>query len=213
MESEESDCNCEGTCTCENPSDTPTSSDSEGEVIEISSTEDDFSLAERQHGIMTLVKTETTDRPSEVADQEEPTAGTSLEVKPFKTKCIERKEPYVCHICGKSITIQSDYIKHMKETQHSWSSCKAHQKSHGVKLKCSACPDGTTKMYSSTTSLNIHKRGKHGEGWYAACGKNCQWKSMYARHIKKCKVCIKKLADFRLNRYDFMRHINLDSVY
>ena len=116
MESEESDCNCEGTCTCENPSDTPTSSDSESEVIKLSSTEEDFSLAERHHGIMTLVKTEPTDRPSEVADQEEPTAGTSSEVKPFKTKRIECKDPYVCHICEKSITIQSEYVKHMKET-------------------------------------------------------------------------------------------------
>ena len=43
--------------------------------------------------------------------------------------------------------------------------------------------------------------------------KNCKWKSECARHIKKCKICIKKLADFKLNRYDFMCHINLDSVY
>ena len=116
MESEDSDCNCEGTCTCENQSDTPTSSDSESEIIELSSTEEDFSLAQCQPGIMTLVKTEPTDQTSEVADQQAPTAGTSSEVKPFKPKCIEQKDPYVCHICEKSITIQSDYIKHMKQT-------------------------------------------------------------------------------------------------
>ena len=263
IDSEESDCNCEGTCTCENPSDTPTSSDSESEIIELSSTEEDFLLAPHQAGIINLVKTEPTEQTTEVEDQQEPIAGTSSEVKPFKTKCIECKDPYVCHICQKSITIQSDYIKHMKEThpadvlqcdrcsaqfvspnglfKHMWShsymkykcdiwdcqfqfpyqindhikthsckdlygctdcdkqfpslsTCKAHQRSHGVKLKCLACPDSTTKMYSSTTSLN-------------------KWKLMYARHIRKCKICIKKLADFRLNRYDFMRHIDLDSVY
>ena len=93
MESKESDCYYEVTCTCENPSDTSTSSDSKSEIIELSSTEEDFSLAQPQPGIMTLVKTEPTDQTSEVADQEEPTAGTSLEVKPFKTKCIECKDP------------------------------------------------------------------------------------------------------------------------
>ena len=116
IDSEESDCNCEGTCTYENPSDTPTSSDSESEIIELSSTEEDFSLAPCQAGIMNLVKTEPTDQTTEVEDQQEPTAGTSLEVKPFKTKHIECKDPYVCNICEKSITIQSDYVKYMKET-------------------------------------------------------------------------------------------------
>ena len=116
MDSEDSDCNCEGTCTCENPSDTPTSSDSESEIIELSSIEEDFSLVPHQPAIMSLVKTEPTDQTAEVEDQQEPTAGTSSEVKPFKTKCIERKDLYVCHICEKSITIQSDYVKHMKET-------------------------------------------------------------------------------------------------
>ena len=134
---------------------------------------------------------------------------------------------YKCNVCDRQFQFPYQINDHIKTHSHkdlygctdcdkqfaSRSSCKAHQKSHGVELKCLACPDSTTKTYSSTTSLNIHKRGKHEEGWYAPCGKNCQWKSMYARHIRKCKVCIKKLTDFRLNRYDFMQHINLDSVY
>ena len=150
-------------------------------------------------------------------------AGTSSDVQPFKTKWIEWKDPYVCHICVKEINIQSDYVKqgtHPNDAlqcekcsaqfpspnglfkdmrSHSYmkykcdvcgqrfqfpyqindhvkthsgkdlyecmqcekefasrSSCKAHERSHGIELKCPICPDTTTKMYSSTTSLNIH---------------------------------------------------------
>ena len=34
-----------------------------------------------------------------------------------------------------------------------------------------------------------------------------------SKSVLKCIICIKKLADFKLNRYDFMWHIDLDSVY
>ena len=149
-------------------------------------------------------------------------AGTSSEVLPFKTKWIEWKNPYVCHICQKEINIQSDYVKHMQEKhpndalqcdrcsaqfsspnglfKHMRSYCymkykcnvcgwhfqlpyqisdhvkthsemdlygcikcdkeftrrssyKAHERCHGVELKCAVCPDTMTKMYSSTMSF------------------------------------------------------------
>ena len=271
---------CEGSCACSDPSDQSESldsSDSDSDLIVLSSTEENIAASPHETSILSLGKTEPSKWSTD--NQAEPVAETSLEVKPFKTKRIERKNPYLCHVCQKEINIQSDFVKHMQEQHpkdalqcercsaqfsspnglfkhmrsHSYmkykcdlcghrfqfpyqindhvkthsgkdlygcslcekefasrSSCKAHERSHGVQFKCSACPDTTTKTYSSTTSLNIHKRGMHGEGWYSPCGQNCKWKSMYARHIKKCKTCIKKLADFRLNRYNFMRHIDLD---
>ena len=209
-------------------------------------------------------------------------AGTSSEVIPFKTKQIEHKDQYVCHICAKEINIQSNYVKHMKKTHpndalqcdrcsaqfsspnglfkhmrfHSYmkykcdvcgwrfqfpyqindhakthsgkdfygcehyekeiasrSSHKAYEITHKVQLKCPVCLDNMENRFSSDMSFNIHKRGMHVEGKYASCSKNCKWKSEYAHHIKKCKICIKKLADFKLNRCDFMQNIDLDSVY
>ena len=283
---------CDGSCNCSDPSD-KTSSPSDAEdatdgddatsIISLSSGD----ALDLSHSATATVKTEPTDETTKqsVHRSVTDTASTSLQgnltdVIPFQTKCIERKDPYRCHVCLMVFELQSSYVKHMKEDHQdealqcdkynasyaspnglfkhirshrymkykcdlckrhfqfpyqindhlkthtgsnlypcnncnkkfaSRSSAKAHEKSHDVELKCPACPDMTTKRYHSQVSLNIHSCGMHSEGWYAPCGKSCKWKSMYARHIKKCKVCIKKIVDFWLNRYDFMNYIALDT--
>ena len=134
---------------------------------------------------------------------------------------------YKCDVCYKRFQFPyqiNDHLKmhtgaglygceHCDKKFASRNLAKAHEKSHAVSLKCPACPDDAMKRYSSKVNLKIHARGMHGQGWFAPCGKNCKWKSMYACHIKKCKICIKKIADFKMNRYDFMRYIDVDSMY
>ena len=190
MDSEDSDCNCEGTCMCENPSDTLTSSDSESEIIELSSTEEDFSLVPHQPAIMSLVKTEPTDRTTEVEDQQEPTAGTLSEVKPFKTKCMERKDPYVCHICEKSITIQSNYVKHMKET-HPADALQCDQ--------CSAQFESPNRLFKHMWSHSYMKYK------YDVCDCHFQFPYQINYHIKThsckdlygCTDCDKQFASWK----------------
>ena len=141
----------------------------------------------------------------------------------FKHIRSHRCMKYKCDVCKKMLSVPYHINNHLKmhtgsnlyPCKHcdrqfaSRSLAKAHKKTHDMELKCPVCPKSMTKRYQSQVSLNIHSRGMHGEGWYAPCRKNCKWKSMYAHHIKKCKICFKKLADFKLNGYDFMSYINL----
>ena len=281
---------CDGACYCSDPSDNTSDpldgedpTDGEDAVLIISLSLGD--AVDVSHVETAIVKKEPTDQTTKQSIHRPDTASTSVQgnltnVLPFQTRCIERKDPYRCHVCLMEFELQSSYVKHMNNdhpdealqcdkcnasyaspyglfkhirshrymkykcdvckrhfqfpyqiNDHlkthtgsnlypckncdkkfaSRSSAKGHEKSHDLKLKCPACPDTTTKRYHSQVSLNIHSRGMHGEGWYSPCRKNCKWKSMYARHIKKCKVCIKKIADFRLNWYDFMKYIDLDT--
>ena len=81
---------CTGSCDCSNPTETPDSSDSDSDLIVFYSTEENFAPGPHQTSILSLVKSEPTERSTD--DQAEPMAGTSLEVQPFKTKWIEWKK-------------------------------------------------------------------------------------------------------------------------
>ena len=57
----DSGCNCEGSCDCSDPSGTPASSDSDSDLIVLSSTEEDFAPAPHQTSILSLAKSEPTE--------------------------------------------------------------------------------------------------------------------------------------------------------
>ena len=61
--------------------------------------------------------------------------------------------------------------------------------------------------YTSIQACNLHKRGMHGPGWTAKCGKHFKWKSKFSKHITKedCKVCLKHRADIKLQRFLFLK--------
>ena len=165
------------------------------------------------------------DHPDEPLQCEKFGACYSSPIGLFKHSRFHRYMKYKCDVCKKCFQFSyqiNDHLKthtgsklydcmHCERTSASRNSAKAHKKTHEVELKCPACPDMMTKQYHSQVSLNIHARGMHGEGWYTPCSKNCKWKSMYAWHIKKYKVCIKNIADFKVNCYDFMSYIDLDT--
>ena len=131
-----------------------------------------------------------------------------------------------CLICAKRLQFPYQLEMHMKThtKENMWmctsqdcgkqfaskSSRDSHSRSHGVSLQCGNCPE-TAKRFSSQIALSQHIRGKHGPGWKSPCGLHFQWKSKYSRHINgDCKICTKSRADKKLNRYAFLREVELD---
>ena len=84
------------------------------------------------------------------------------------------------------------------------------RKARNAKIKCDLCPMSTSKVFNSMVALHIHQCGMHGPGWTSLCGKNYKWKSQYTRQNKTdCKICIKKKADLKLIRYQFLSNVDL----
>ena len=142
----------------------------------------------------------------------------------FKHQCSHLYMKNKCKECAKFFQFPYQMRNHM--TQHTGvgkhlcsicsksfgSKCSKnfHEKTHNIKIKCDLCPMSTSKEFNSTVALHIHQRGMHGPGWTALCGKNYKWKSQYTRHGKSdCKVCIKKRADLKLIRFQFLSNVDL----
>ena len=121
-----SGCNkCEGACNCSDPSDNTsdplddedaTDGDDGGLNISLSLGE----ALDLSHVETAIVKKEPTDQTTQQSVHRPDTASTSIQgiltdVMPFKTKCIERKDPYICHVCLMEFELQSSYVKHMKD--------------------------------------------------------------------------------------------------
>ena len=127
--------------------------------------------------------------------------------------------PYGCSHCSKRFQFPGQIENHMKvHTQKELYKCLhcprlfttnkimlIHSKTHSEKYKCDQpnCPT-PDREYNSKANLRQHIRGEHGEGWVAPCGKQCKWKSMYNRHIKKCDTCIALRAKAKKERYHFL---------
>ena len=69
QDDQDSGCNCENSCDCLDPSGTPASSDSDSDLIVLSSTEEDFAAGPHQTSILFLVKTEPTEQSTKVDNQ------------------------------------------------------------------------------------------------------------------------------------------------
>ena len=105
------------------------------------------------------------------------TQGLVTDFMPFKTKRIERTDPYVCHLCLKEFEIQSSYVKHMTEDHPDeplqCDKCNAyysslnglfkHIRSHRyMKYKC----DGCKKCFQFPYQINNHLKMHTGSNLY-----------------------------------------------
>ena len=112
-------------------------------------------------------------------------------------------------------TVQHTGIGHHQCTQCTrtfGSKCSRvfHERSHNVQIKCDLCPMSCTKIYNNQVAVNQHKRGMHGPGWTTTCGENYKWKSRYQLHNKSdCKKCIQNKAQRKLDRFSFLRKMDL----
>ena len=131
---------------------------------------------------------------------------------------------YKCDACGRlfqfpyQLNIHS--VQHTGLGRHQCTQCTRtfgskcsrvfHERSHNVQIKCDLCPMSSTKIYNNQVAVNQHKRGMHGPGWTTTCGINYKWKSRYQRHNKSdCKKCIQNKAQRKLDRFSFLRKMDL----
>ena len=141
----------------------------------------------------------------------------------FKHERSHEYMKYLCIVCAKRFQFPYQLTNHQTVhtglRRHKCDSCDKtfgskcsrdfHQKTHGVELQCDLCPMNSTKTFNNDVALKQYQRGIHGPRWNTPCGENKKWKSAYGKHPKECKKCIKIRADAKMNRFSFMKHVDL----
>ena len=130
---------------------------------------------------------------------------------------------YLCIVCSKRFQFRYQLTTHQTVhtglRRHKCNSCDKtfgskcsrdfHQKTHGVQLHCDLCPMTSEKTFNNDVALKQHQRGMHGPGWTTPCGDYKKWKSAYGKHLKECKKCMKIRADAKMNRFSFLKCVDL----
>ena len=187
-----SQCNCDGTCTCSDPYDASDNTlddnasngnDADSVMMLLSDDAMDLSAV-----VNAPVKQEPLDDMKQQSNNPPDAASTSQQspvkdVIPFKMKCIERKDPYDCHVCLKQFEIQSSYVKHMQaghpDEPLQCDKCNAcynspnglfkHIRSHRyMKYKCDVCQ----KHFQFPYQINDHLKTHTGSNLYPC--KQCE---------------------------------------
>ena len=141
----------------------------------------------------------------------------------FKHERSHKYMKYLCIVCAKRFQFPYQLTNHQTVhtglSRHKCNSCDKtfgskcsrdfHQKTHGTELQCDLCLINSTKTFSNDVALKQHQRGMHGPGWTTPCGENKKWKSAYGKHLKECKKCMKMQADAKMNRFSFLKHVDL----
>ena len=141
----------------------------------------------------------------------------------FKHERSHEYMKYLCIVCSKRFQFPYQLTTHQTVhtglRRHKCNSCDKtfgskcsrdfHQKTHGVQLHCDLCPMTSEKTFNNDVALKQHQRGMHGPGWTTPCGDYKKWKSAYGKHLKECKKCMKIRADAKMNRFSFMKRVDL----
>ena len=138
----------------------------------------------------------------------------------YKHKRSHFNLPYACSHCTKRFQFPKQLTNHMvtptrrRDQLYKCLHCDrifiqnktmlVHAKTHNDQFKCQKPYCSTPeKIYNSKGNLAQHERGEHGPGWLAECAQHFKWKSLYYRHIRKCKDC-KAIRKQKKDRYHFL---------